>query len=112
MARQTAVCGHSPWAELSIVPGFLRDLGRLAQCVRIPRSFVNPESAFWPQPSDTNTYDEATITRANDSQTTMIDWLDADNTVGFPVDYGYSVDPAEDVPSIVKGSAGVVAAEG
>ena len=62
--------------------------------------------------TDTNHYDEATITRANDSQTTMIDWLDADGTVAFPTEYGYSLDPVESVPEIVQGAAGIVAGAG
>jgi pectate lyase len=62
--------------------------------------------------TDTNYYDEATITRANDSQTTMIDWLDADGTVAFPTEYGYLLDSVENVPEIVQGAAGIVAGAG
>jgi pectate lyase len=54
-----------------------------------------------------NQYDQATITRANDSGSTMSEWLDADGSVQAPRDYPYTVDGAGSLATSVKGGAGI-----
>jgi pectate lyase len=54
-----------------------------------------------------NQYDRATITRANDSGSSMSEWLDADGSVQKPSEYQYSVDAASAVATSVKAGAGV-----
>jgi len=53
-----------------------------------------------------NTYDRATITRANDSSSVMKDWLDADGSVAAPSAYTYTVEAASAIQSTVKNGAG------
>jgi pectate lyase len=53
-----------------------------------------------------NIYDPATITRANDSGSTMTDWLEADGSVAAPSAYQYTVEPASAVQTSVKNGAG------
>jgi pectate lyase len=54
-----------------------------------------------------NQFDEATISRANDSASTRTDWLDADGSVAKPTAYTYTVDTAASIATSVKSSAGV-----
>jgi pectate lyase len=57
--------------------------------------------------ADSNHYDQTTITRAQDSKKTMIDWLDANGAVNAPTDYEYSTDAASEVAASVPSGAGV-----
>jgi pectate lyase len=56
--------------------------------------------------ASSNIYDPATITRANDSGSTMTDWLDADGSVAAPSAYQYTVEAASAVQTSVKNGAG------
>jgi len=55
--------------------------------------------------TETNYYDEATISRAQDSSKTRQDWLDEDGSVSMPTEYTYQVDSVMEVPTL-KDAAG------
>ena len=56
--------------------------------------------------TDSNYYDELTITRAQDSQKTRVDWLDANGAVDAPSEYSYVVEEASIVDTEVPAGAG------
>jgi pectate lyase len=57
--------------------------------------------------TETNHFDELTITRAQDMQKTRVDWLDENGLVEPPTEYQYPLEDAASVAESVPAGAGV-----
>lgn len=57
--------------------------------------------------TDTNHFDELTITRAQDMQKTRADWLDENGAVAPPTEYQYPLEDAATIADSVPAGAGV-----
>lgn len=57
--------------------------------------------------TETNHFDEATITRAQDMQAVRVDWLDDNGSVVAPSEYQYPLEDAATIADVVPAGAGV-----